>query len=294
MYTKQALRELGVTGKEMSEAQRHALDEKGFFIQEGIFSPEQCRVMAEAFDRLHAAEGEKGGHEVHVEPGAPRISNIFNKTDAYDRCLEIKPLLAAAHYLLGEFKLHGANLRDPLKGRGHQDLHVDVPKLFDDDWWVLNAVVTFDDMTLDNGPTRVVPGSHHWQPVNVPYVNIGDWQQPPLTPEQAARVPKDLAAPYPGELRVTAPKGAVIVINSSLWHAGTTNVSGKRRRVLHLTYTRRDLPQQLVQRQYLTRELYERMSPAHRYLLDIEPLPEGASGALRSARGEHAGEGWWN
>jgi ectoine hydroxylase-related dioxygenase (phytanoyl-CoA dioxygenase family) len=92
---------------------------------------------------------------------------------------------------------------------------------------------------------------------------------------------------------VTAPKGAVIVINSSLWHAGTTNVSGDRRRVLHLTYTRRDLPQQLVQRQYLTPALYERMSPAHRFLLDIEEMPAGLQ-PMRAARREHAGDNWWN
>ena len=293
MYTKQALRELGVTGREMSEAQRRSLDENGFFIQEGVFTVAQCRVMAEEFDRLHAREGDQGGREVHVEPGAPRVSDIFNKTDVYDCCLEIKPFLAASHYLLGEFKLHGANLRDPLKGRGQQDLHVDVPKLFDDDWWVSNAIITFDDMTADNGPTRVVPGSHRWQPMNVPYVNIGDWEPRPLTPEEQARVPKDLAAPYPGELRVTAPKGSVIIINSSLWHAGTTNVSGARRRVLHLTYTRRDLPQQLVQREYLTPALYERMRPAHRFLMDIEEVPAGAT-AMRAARRAHAGGNWWN
>ena len=84
MYTKQALRELGVTGGEMSEAQRRSLDANGFFIQEGVFTPVQCRVMAEEFDRLHAREGDKGGQEVHVEPGAPRISDVFNKTAVYD------------------------------------------------------------------------------------------------------------------------------------------------------------------------------------------------------------------
>jgi hypothetical protein len=294
MYTKQALRELGVTGKEFTEAQRRSLDDDGYFVQTGIFSPEECRVMAEEFDRLHRIEGEKGGHEVHVEPGAPRVSDIFNKTAVYDRCLEIKPFLAAAHYLLGEIKLHGANLRDPLPGKGHQDLHVDVPKMFDDDWWVINAIVTFDDMTEDNGPTRIVPGSHKWHPINVPYVNQGDWEPKPLTPEEEARTPKDLSAPYPGEAHVTAPKGAIVVINSSMWHSGTANRSGARRRVLHLTYTRRDLPQQLLQRQYLTPALYNRMSPAQRFLMDIEELPADAP-AQRSAR--KAGTGtdghWW-
>jgi hypothetical protein len=63
--------------------------------------------------------------------------------------------------------------------------------------------------------------------------------------------------------------------------------------VLHLTYTRRDLPQQLVQREYLTPALYERMSPAHRFLMDVEELPAGAS-AMRAARRAHAGGNWWN
>ncbi len=296
MYTKQALRQLGVTGKELSVGQLRQLDEHGFIIIENYYSKSEARAMAEEFDRLHAREGEKGGHEVHVEPGAPRVSNIYNKTTAYDICLACKPLLAAAHHMLGEIKLHGANLRDPLPGKGHQDLHVDVPKIFADDWWVTNALVLFDDMTKDNGPTRIIPGSHHWQPVNVPYVNIGDWVPAPLTPEEQTRVPRDLAAPYPGELLVTAPAGSVVFMNSSMWHGGTRNTNGARRRVLHLTYTRRDLPQQLVQRQYLTEGLYTRLNPAQRYLMDIEPLSEDQMHlASRPARrdAEHA-KGWWN
>jgi hypothetical protein len=292
MYTKQALRELGLTGDELSQAQREALDRDGFFIVPDVYSPAECRAMGEAFDRLKAVEGERGGHEVHVEPGVPRVSNIFNKTDAFDACLACKPLLAASHYLLGEFKLHGANLRDPVKGQGHQDLHVDVPKHFADDWWVSNGILLFDDMRLDNGPTRVVPGSHRWPPINVPYVNVGDWQPAPLTAEEQARVPADLGAPYPGEVRVTARAGSVIIINSSLWHSGTRNESGDRRRVLHLTYTRRDLPQQLHQRDYLTPELYERMSPAQRFLMDIEAPPAGAL-ELRQPKRANA-KGWWN
>src|SRR3954471_18367320 len=212
MYTKQALREIGLDGSELSAAQRKALDEQGYFLVEGVYSKAECREMAEEFDRLTAVERDKGGHEVHVEPGAPRVSNIFNKTAVYVRCLEGKPLLAAAAHLLGEFKLHGANLRDPLKGQGHQDLHCDVPKKFPDDWWVTNGLVLFDDMTPVNGPTRVVPGSHRWSPLNVPHVNRGDWEPAPLTPEERARVPEDLAAPYPGEVRVTAPVGSVVIV----------------------------------------------------------------------------------
>ncbi len=293
MDTTSALQALGVDDDAMIAAERAKLDTDGFFVREGVFDAAQCAAMGEAFDRLSAVEGDEGGHEVHVEPTARRVSDIFNKSDAFDACLEIAPLLAATHYLLGDFKVHGANLREPLKGGGHQDLHVDCPKLHPRDWWVTNAIVAFDDIVADNGPPRVVPGSHLWAPINVPYVNQGDWEPGPLSPEDAARVPDDLSAPYPGEVKLTAPRGSVAIINSSLWHAGTLNTSGKRRRVLHLTYTRRDLPQQLVQRAHLTPALYDRMSPAHRYLLDIEDDGIVDPSRLQSARKDVGSNHWW-
>ena len=290
MYTKEALHELGVSAGCLNPAQKQSLDDEGFFIVENAITPAECRAMAEAFERIHAEERERGGHEVHVEPGARRISNIFNKSDAFDRLLEIPQVLSAAHYLLGEIKLHGANLRDPVKGYGQQGLHVDVPKKFAGDWWVVNAMIMFDPMTRDNGPTRVVPGSQHWAPINVPYVNQADWEPKPLSAEEKARVPADFDAPYPGEVHVTAPAGAAIICNSSMWHSGTRKTGDAHRRMLHLTYTRRDLPQQLVQLDHLTPELYNRMSPVHRYLMEIEPPGEG--GVLRQPKRDH--KGWWN
>lgn len=222
MYTKQALHELKIKSTDITNAQKAALEKGGFFIVENVLSPEKCAFFAEAFEKLQAQEAENGGHEVHVEPGARRVSNIFNKTDSFDSLLELPCVLAAAHHLLGETKLHGANLRDPNKGFGLQDYHTDVPKFFDDDWWVLNAIVLFDDMTLENGPTRVVPGSHYWAPINVPAVNQGDWEPQPLKPEDKSRIPDDFGASYPGEVIVQAPAGSVIIINSSLWHSVTT------------------------------------------------------------------------
>ena len=293
MYTKRAMRELGFTGPILSDEQQLALDRDGFFIVEQVYSTADARAMAEEFDRLSAAEGDQGGHEVHIEPGAPRVSDIFNKTDVYDRCLDCGPMLGAAQYLLGEFKLHGANLREPSKGGGHQDIHADVPKLFADDWWVANGLFLFDDMTVDNGPTRVIPGSHHWPSVNIPHVNWGDWKPPELTPEEQALIPDDLAGHHENEILVEAPAGSVVIINSALWHSGTSNNSGKRRRVLHLTYTRRDLAQQLYQRDYLTKELYGRLSPAQRFLFDVEPMSQQAADTGRMPKRDGASS-WWN
>ena len=292
MYTKQAIRELGVTPSTLTDAQKTALDEQGFFIVENVLSPDDCASDARRV-RAHPCRREGAGRP-RGSCRAGRAAHLQHLQQ--DRRLRQMPLDSGgarrvAPISLGEIKVHGANIRDPVKGYGHQDLHVDVPKKFDDDWWVVNSMIMFDDMTLDNGPTRVVPGSHRWAPINVPYVNIGDWEPAPLSPEDEARVPKDLGAPYPGEVLVEAPAGSAIICNSSMWHAGTLKKTDAPRRMLHLTYTRRDLPQQLLQLDYLTPELYSRMSPVQRYLLEIEP-PKDGDGVLRQPKKDH--KGWWN
>ena len=83
------------------------------------------------------------------------------------------------------------------------------------------------------------------------------------------KMPVDPFAPYQGEIKVTVPARSVVVCNAHMWHSGTTKNSSARRRQLHLSHTRRDIPQQLNQRAYLTRALFERMTEVDRYFLDI-------------------------
>jgi ectoine hydroxylase-related dioxygenase (phytanoyl-CoA dioxygenase family) len=77
-------------------------------------------------------------------------------------------------------------------------------------------------------------------------------------------------APHPKEIKVTGKAGSVAVINGHIWHGGTRNESGEPRRVLHLAMARRDLPQQLNEREHLTPELFERTNPSQKFLLNIE------------------------
>lgn len=286
MNTAEALAILGVKADGLAEEHRRSLDEKGYFIAEGFFSKEATDEMRAEFDRLREIEGDFGGHEVHIEPGAPRLANLFNKSPAFDRCLACAPTLAAAHYLLGEIHTYSLNGRNPLRGQGQQPLHSDVPRTSENDWRMVNSMIMLDDMTEDNGATRVVPGSHKWVPLNVPDVNMAEVAAIEVTAEDRKIMPADPAAPYPGEVRLTGRAGTVAVINGHTWHGGTANTSGKPRRVLHLAIGRRDVPQQFVERNFVTDSLYERTNEAMKYLLDIEgvepkvhgypPLPKEA------------------
>jgi ectoine hydroxylase-related dioxygenase (phytanoyl-CoA dioxygenase family) len=290
MNSKTALEQLGVTDASLTAEQRNQLDKDGYFVLENALSAEQCGQMAAEVDRIAQAEAGKGGGEVSVEAGTTRVSNIFNKSTAFDCLLEIKPLLESSYYLMGEFKVHGANVREPHKGAGRQPLHSDSVKMADGRWCLVNALIAFDPMTLENGPTRVVPGSHHWAPLNVPGENaVYTTEKPRAEPHHWAaegesvqdhsakspvsgdedKIPTDPYAPYPGEVTITVPAGSVVVCNAHLWHSGTLKRGEERRRVLALSYTRRDLPQQLVQRNYITPGLYARLSDAQRYLLDV-------------------------
>src|SRR3954454_4625524 len=204
----------------LTAEQRRALDEDGFFVVPDVLTPGEVAEMRAEWDRLRGIEGELGGHEVHIEPGAPRLSNLFNKSAAFDRCLTCAPTLAAAHLVLGEIHVYSLNARNPQKGQGQQPLHSDVPRVHQTDWRVVNSMIMLDDMTPENGPTRVVPGSHRWVPLNVPDVNMAEVTHIEVTPEDRRIMPADSLAPDPREVKVTGKAGSVAVINGHIWHGG--------------------------------------------------------------------------
>ena len=89
---------------------------------------------------------------------------------------------------------------------------------------IANAFWILDDMTHENGATRVVPGSHRF-----------------------GRLPRgSIAQPlghHPDEIVIEARAGDVVVTSAHLWHGGTRNVSGRRRRVAIAQFARAGVPQ---------------------------------------------------
>src|SRR5262249_27397416 len=144
--TAEALAQFGISAADLTAEQRQALDRDGYFIVPDVFSPAEVAEMRAEFDRLQGIEGGYGGHEGHIEPGAPRLSNLFNKSASFDRCLACRPTMAAAQLLLREIKVYSLNARNPLKGQGQQPLHADVPRVTPTDWRVVNSMVMLDDM----------------------------------------------------------------------------------------------------------------------------------------------------
>lgn len=296
MNTETALAQLGISIADLTPEQRRKFDEDGYFVVEDVFSPAEVQEMRSEFDRLRSIEGEFGGHEVHIEPGAPRLSNLFQVAGL--RQVSVMQADTCCRRL-SPWRDSGLFPQCPQPAQGGGALHSDVPRLTPTDWRVVNSMVMLDDMTPTNGPTRVVPGSHNWTPINVPDNNMGEVERVVGRPEDAADIPKDPYAPHPKEVRLTGTAGSVAVINGHIWHGGTRNESGASRQVLHLAIGRRDLPPQLNEREHLTPDLYVRTNPSQKFLLDIEgatpkvmgypPLPTSARtwAAVETVVGDH-------
>lgn len=268
MDTTRALADMGVGEDALPPEYRRQFDEDGYFLVPDYFSADEVAEMREAYDRF--ASEAVVLDDLPIEPGGAFIADLFNKSGVFDRCLGCRPMLAASRSLLGEIRVWSLNGRNPAQGRGLQALHSDAPRLHPTDWRVVNTLILLDDMSEENGATRVVPGSHRWPALNVSDYNMGDVERQPLSDDELAMIPADATAPHPRERHIRGTAGSVAVINGHIWHGGTQNRTGAPRRILHMALARRDVLPQLDQRAVLTADLKARTGPAQQYLLDIE------------------------
>jgi ectoine hydroxylase-related dioxygenase (phytanoyl-CoA dioxygenase family) len=183
-----------------------ALDEQGWVVFPDALSPNEIARLRSAFDD---APAQRDGTQ-HVALPKDLI------------CHDARVLAAAAYVLEGPAVVRDCHGRNPLTGYGLQGLHADwMPRATVRPFFVVTAIWMLDDFRLDNGSTRLVPGSHLV-----------------LKP-----IPKQLAQPtarHPREIVVTSAAGSVLVFNGHTWHAGGRNDSQGPRRAVQMIFRRAD------------------------------------------------------
>jgi Phytanoyl-CoA dioxygenase (PhyH) len=230
------------------------LDETGALFLRHFALPERVQALRTRITEVFAQLGDQAGAEFKQEPQTDRLANVVNYGKIFeDLIAEPKVLAAVGHVLGSEFKLSSLNARS---ARPHSDwvqpLHCDMGLLPDAQGnSVCNVIWLLDDFTTENGATRYVPGTHR----------SGKLPQDALA---------DALAPHPDEQLVLAEAGAVVVINSHVWHGGTANRTDKPRLALHSFYCRRDVPQQQYQKQLIDVERQAEFSPQLRWLLALD------------------------
>lgn len=246
----------------MRDEDLRQLDESGYvvlesFIDKGLLAELRSRILT-----VFEEEGERAGREFRTEEHAHRLANLVDKGDAFRRAIVLPGLLEYVRHVLGpEIKLSSLNARsaDPGTDVG-QPLHVDMGAIPDErGYWVCNTVWMLDDFTLENGATRMIPGSHKWK-------------------QRPQDVLSDPFAPHPDEILLTGKAGTVAIMNAHLWHGGTANRTSKPRLAMHAFYCRRDKPQQQYQKQLLRPEVQAPLTPELRDILALDdPLNDELS-----------------
>jgi ectoine hydroxylase-related dioxygenase (phytanoyl-CoA dioxygenase family) len=257
-----ALRSLGVTPGTLSASERHELDTNGFVVLPGILSQAAIAAMNARLDEAIETARELCGTDPRRNP-YPRyaafeddeivIKDLANRGPEFDIAISHPRVLAAVRHVLGDnLKVSYLHMRQPAPGAGHQELHLDT---YEDPavhpvHYFCNTIWMLDDFTEDNGPTRFVPGTHRSQ-VELP------------------TAVSDLCAEHPDQVLVTGPAGSVIVFDGHVWHGGTRNHSGRRRRGLFSAWIHRGSYPIDDQRKLLHPQTHARLDDARRFLLDV-------------------------
>jgi ectoine hydroxylase-related dioxygenase (phytanoyl-CoA dioxygenase family) len=204
-------------GRGLRATQRASLKRDGYLLVPSLLDGGvlvRIRHRLAELVRQTTAAWQAGRNQDIAERGVVRVQ--LDLADAgFAPCHEHRLLADAATTVLGAgWHLAALNLRAPLPGSGHQGLHPDFEqRRIGEPWQTLSAMWAITAFTADNGPLRVIPGSHR---VSEPPIDMQAWGSG--------------MGPHPEEVRVTAPAGSVILFNSAdLWHSGTFNYSPEPR-----------------------------------------------------------------
>lgn len=212
-------------------------------------------------DSLLQKESWRGGWEgkeeymkykKNFQVGAYRLANLFNKHELFLKLLCEKNILKVIYGILGDdIKIGALDMREPKKGAGLQDLHIDwIPKQNENEKTQnIVAFIFLDDADKNNGCMRIVPKTH----------KKTGWIEENL---------KDKSF-HKDEIFLDAQKSSIVLMDANLWHSGTTNSNGNRRRVLYLDIRRRNIPQLLNQRIYLDEITQKELTEIEKFLLGV-------------------------
>jgi ectoine hydroxylase-related dioxygenase (phytanoyl-CoA dioxygenase family) len=246
----------------MTPDERRLLDERGYVVLESAIDSSFLGELRSRILAVFDEEGNRAGHEFRTEEHAHRLANLVDKGAVFRRAIVLPRVLECVRHVLGpEIKLSSLNARsaDPHTEIG-QPLHVDMGAIPDErGYWVCNTVWMLDDFTVENGPTRMVPGSHTWK-------------------QRPQDVLADPFAPHPDEIMLTGKAGTIAIMNAHMWHGGTANRTAKPRLAMHGFYCRRDKPQQQYQKKLLRSDVQASLPPELRDILALDdPLNDELS-----------------
>ena len=232
----------------LSTEQVDAFWRDGVVVAEDAVTPEQLAALRAVFDgwvdesRAHAEDyGEtvdgrarfdlQPGHGPET-PGLRRVQSPEEVSEVYAGVMREAATVDMVTDLIGpNLRFHHGKVNSKLPGTATQvKFHQDFPfqPMSNDD--IITCLLFLDDVTLENGPLEVVPGSHRG-PL------YPHWHGGRFTGAVAEEVTAEVA---PKAVPCTGKAGSVCLMHSSLLHGSAPNLSDGPRTLYITTYYAED------------------------------------------------------
>ncbi len=275
----------------LSTEQVDAFWRDGVVVAEDAVTPEQLAALRAVFDgwvdesRAHAEDyGEtvdgrarfdlQPGHSPET-PGLRRVQSPEEVSEVYANVMREAATVDMVADLIGpNLRFHHGKVNSKLPGTPTQvKFHQDFPfqPMSNDD--IITCLLFLDDVTLENGPLEVVPGSHRG-PL------YSHWNGGRFTGAVAEEVTAEVA---PKAVPCTGKAGSVCLMHSSLLHGSAPNLSDGPRTLYITTYYAEDavelspnaLPSTLTH-ELVRGEVTGRIRCSS-YEMQLPEIPEGTS-----------------
>ena len=240
----------------LTNAEKAHLNEYGFVLLENAITTAQADALRDRSMALAEQERKASGEHVYLDDKAQRVWNLVDKDELFENAIQYPRMLNGIEYLLGEdctLSSFTVNIIGP--GAPEGGLHIDhplggMPTPRPSFALSANSVWFLDDFTLENGATRCVPGSHR----------------------RLEAIPES-GVSYDDELQITGPKGSVMIINGSLWHASSANHTDRARVCLLGFFCRAFMKPQQDQQRIVSSDVIAHATPTLKRLLGFDSMP---------------------
>lgn len=220
----------------------------GVLVVENAVSPEQLAALTAQFDDwVEESRGHDEGYGETVDgrprfdleqghcadkPALRRVNSPAEASAAYDDAMRNSAMTDCIADLIGpDVKFHHSKINSKLPGaRTEVKYHQDFPFTPHSNDNVITALLMVDEVTEQNGPLEVVPGSHKG-PIH------GLWHGGKFTGAVAPDVERDAISKA---VKCTGPAGAVCLMHTRLLHGSAPNLSDQPRTLFICVYSADD------------------------------------------------------
>lgn len=181
--------------------------ENGYIVKENVIRGDKLKYLQEAFDVAY---------DKHKHTGRVSIQHLLKYKPFIDLMEDEDILNVHKTFFKNQIQLLAYDLlfQGPKSNFPERSWHRDF--VFPGDHPLsINTILFVDDITMEKGPTRVLPKSHK------------GWEAP---------TNDKMRHPMEEEVAVEVPAGSAIYINSAIWHSGSRNDSEGSRRGIYLYY----------------------------------------------------------